>query len=143
MTTSKTTRRLLTGTILGGFLLASGTILAAARVVAGQWEYTMTTDGQAESRKATACMTADEAAAYNGDLATVRAYFEKKQRGPCKIKTVDVQGNTLSYLLTCGDRTIETKVTFHGDTSEGVTTTKVGATTQTTHTKARRLGACP
>src|SRR5689334_2850312 len=142
--THQTTQRFLLRTLLGGLLLGSATVLGGVRAMSGQWEYVMTTDGQPEPRKTTACMSPAEAAAYNGDLATVRAYFEKKQRGPCKIKTIGVAGDTLSYVLDCGDRTIENKVTFHGDTSEGVMVAKTAAgKTQTTHTKARRLGACP
>ena len=135
-------RRTLSRTLLCGLLLASGPLLAGARVVGGQWEHTMTTDGQAEPRKVTGCMTADEAAAYNGDSKTGRAYFEKKSQGHCTIKTFELQGITMSYLLICGDRSIENKVTFYGNTSEGVTITKAPDGTHTMHTKSRRLGAC-
>jgi len=137
------TRLMLSRTILCGLLVASGPLLAGVRAVSGQWEHTMTTDGQAQSRKVSTCMTAEEAAGINGDAKTGRAYFEKKQHGPCKIKTFDVQGDTLLYVLSCGDRTIETKVTFHGETSEGVTTTKDKEGTHTMRLKSRRLGACP
>jgi hypothetical protein len=111
--------------------------------MSGQWEHTMTTDGETESRKVSACMSADEAAAFNGDSKTGRAYFEKKAHGPCTIKSFEIKGDTMSYLLSCGDRSIDSKVTFHGETSEGVTTTKAPDGTHTMHTKSRRLGACP
>ena len=103
----------------------------------------MTTDGQAQPRKVTACMSADEAAAFNGDSKTARAYFEKKPHGACTVKTFEIQGNTMSYVLICGDRSIENKVTFQGDTSEGVTITKAPDGIHTMHVKSRRLGACP
>ena len=141
--TRQSAQRILSSVILGGFLFASGSALGAPRVISGQWEYTMTTDGQEEPRKITSCMSVAEAAAYNGDLATVRAFFEKKQRGLCKIKTVEVQANSVSYFLSCGERTIENKITFHGDTSESVSVAKGPEGTQTMRTKARRLGACP
>jgi hypothetical protein len=139
---SKTAKRVLFGTILCGLLLASGPLLAGARVVAGQWEHTMTTEGQTEPKKVSVCMTADEAASFNGDSKSGRAYFEKKMHAPCSIKTFELKGNTLSYLLVCGDRTIENTVTFHGETSEGVTVTKAPDGTHTMHVKSRRLGAC-
>ena len=101
----------------------------------------MTTDGQPE-RKVTVCMKADEVAGLNGDTKTGRAYFEKKMRGPCTIKTFELKGETLGYLLDCGDRTIENTVTFHGETSEGVTVTKAPDGTHTMHIKSRRLGPC-
>jgi hypothetical protein len=88
-------------------------------------------------------MSVEEAAAFNGDSTTGRAYFEKKQPKTCTIKRFELQGNTMSYQLGCGARSIENKVTFHGDTSEGVTVTKAPDGTHTMHTKARRLGACP
>jgi hypothetical protein len=137
------TKRTGTRTIFCALLLASGAVWAGSRVVSGQWEYTMSADGETESNKLTACMTAEEAAAFNGDSKTGRAYFEKKQPRTCTIKSFELQGNTMSYRLACGDRSIENKVTFHGDTSEGVTITKAPDGTHTMHTKARRLGACP
>jgi hypothetical protein len=140
---SKPVKRTLCRTIICALLLAPWTLLAAARVMGGQWEHTMTTDGETQPRKVTACMSAEEAAAFNGDSKTGRAYFEKKAHGPCKIKSFEIAGNTMSYALTCGDRSIENKVTFHGESSEGVTITKGPDGTDTMHTKSRRLGACP
>jgi hypothetical protein len=140
---ASTNKRALFGSIFCGLLLASGPLLAGARVTAGQWEHTMTTDGQTEPKKVSACMKADEAASFNGDSKSSRAYFEKKMHGPCTIRTYELKGDTLSYLLSCGDRTIENTVTFHGETSEGVTVTKAPDGTHTTHVKSRRLGACP
>jgi hypothetical protein len=139
----RTTHPTLFRTVLCCLLLASGPLLAGLRVVSGQWEHTMTSDGDTPPRKVTTCMTADEASSINGDSRTGRAYFEKKQRGPCKIKTFEIQGDTVSYQLGCGDRTIESKTTFHGDTSEGTTTTKAPDGTHTMHVKSRRMGACP
>jgi hypothetical protein len=140
---SQPVKRTLCRTIVCALLLASGTLLAGARVMGGQWEHTMTTDGETQPRKVTACMGVEEAAAFNGDSKTGRAYFEKKAHGACKIKSFEIQGNTMSYALTCGDRSIENKVTFHGESSEGVTITKAPDGTHTMHTKSRRLGACP
>ena len=49
----------------------------------------------------------------------------------------------MSYVISCGDRSIENTVTFHGETSEGVTISKGPDGTSTMHVKSRRLGACP
>ena len=136
-------KRIGSQTVFCALLVAPGALWAGARVVNGQWEYTMTADGKAEPNTITVCMSAEEAAAFNGDSKTGRAYFEKKQPKTCTIKSFDLQGNTMSYHLECGARSIENKVTFHGDTSEGVTITKAPDGTHTMHTKARRLGACP
>jgi Protein of unknown function (DUF3617) len=131
------------GTVLCGLTLSSGLLLAGARVVGGQWEHTMTTDGEAGSDKATTCMTAEEAASINGDSKSGRAYNERKAPGACKIKTFELKGNTMSYVVSCGNRSVENTVTFHGDTSEGTTISKGPEGTQTMHIKSRRLGACP
>lgn len=141
---AKATKHVFLGTIVCGLLLASAPLLAGAtRVVAGQWEHTMTTDGQTEARKVSVCMKPDEAASFNGDSKSGRAYFEKKMQGACTVKRFELKGDTLSYLLSCGDRTIENTVTFHGETSEGTTVTKAPDGTHTSHIKSRRLGACP
>lgn len=144
---SKTIRRLLAPTflarsILGGLLLSSGLLWAGPRVVSGEWEYTTTTEGEPESEKVTACLSADEAASMNGDAKTGRAFFEKKNHGRCTITKFELKGNTMSYALSCGARSIENTVTFHGETSEGVTIARGPDGTDTTHIKARRLGAC-
>ena len=141
--TFRITNRTLSRTILCGLVLAPGALLAGVRVMSGQWEHTMTTDGETLSRKVTACLSADEANGINGNSKTGRAYFEKKQKGPCKIKTFEIKGDTLSYTLSCGDRTIENRTAFHGETSEGVSVTKAPDGTHTMHVKSRRLGPCP
>jgi len=111
-------------------------------MAAGQWEFTMTTAGA--SHTASHCISAAEANSVNGDSKTARDYAEKKANGHCTIKSYDVHGNTLSYSLVCGDRSIESTATFHGDTSEAVLkTTTADGKAVTTSVKARRLGACP
>jgi hypothetical protein len=89
------------------------------------------------------CMTSDQANEMNGDTKTARAFAEKRTKGRCTIKSYDVQGNTVSYSLVCGGRTIDSTTTFIGDKSEGTlkTTTADGAV-DTKIVKARRLGAC-
>jgi hypothetical protein len=135
-------RRILSGLLLCALILSSGSLVAGARVVSGQWEHTMTTDGEPGSDKVTDCMTPEEAASINGDSQGGRAFFEKKAHGACKLKVFELKGSTMSYVVNCGARSVENTVTFHGETSEGVTVSKGPEGTQTMHVNSRRLGAC-
>ena len=126
-------------------LLLAGafSVRAAERMAAGQWEFTLTGDG--EPRILTQCITPDQANEMNGDTSTARAFAEKRAaKGRCTIKSYDIQGNTVKYALICGDRTIESTTRFTGDTSEGtLTSTTADGKIDTRTVKARRLGACP
>jgi hypothetical protein len=125
-------------------LLVAGalSVRAAERMAAGQWEFTLT--GNGESRTIKQCMTPDQANEMNGDTKTARGFAEKRMKGRCTIKSYDIQGNTVKYSLVCGDRTIDSRTTFAGDTSEGTqTTTTADGKVDTRTVKARRLGACP
>ena len=130
-------------TSICALLLAGAlSVRAAERMAAGQWEFTLT--GNGESRIMKQCMTPDQANEMNGDTKTARAFAEKRAKGRCTIKSYDIQGNTVKYALICGDRTIESTTTFTGDTSEGTqTTTTADGKVDTRTVKARRLGACP
>ncbi len=125
-------------------LLLAGalSVRAAERMAAGQWEFTLT--GNGEPRILKQCITLDQANEMNGDTTTARAIAEKRAKGRCTIKSYDIQGNTVKYALVCGDRTIESTTTFTGDTSEGTQTiTTADGKIDTQTVKARRLGACP
>jgi hypothetical protein len=125
---------------LSAGLVISTSLYAAERMQPGQWEFTLTTDGA--SHTSAHCVT--DAAEVNGDVATARAAAEKKAAGHCTVKSFGIQGDTVSYTLVCGNRTLDSVTTFHGVTSEGTLTTTVqGAKPAVTHFKARRLGACP
>jgi len=122
--------------------VCSFSVRAAERMAAGQWEFTLT--GNGDSRVMKQCITQDQANEMNGDTATARGFAEKRAKGRCTIKSYDIQGNTVKYALICGDRTIESATTFTGDTSEGTqTTTTADGKVDTRTIKARRLGACP
>ena len=99
--------------------------------------------GNGESRTINQCITADKANEMNGDTRTARAFAEKNAKGRCTITSYDIQGDAVKYSLVCGDRTIDSSTTFHGDTSEGTlkTTTADGKVDAKT-VKARRLGPC-
>jgi hypothetical protein len=129
-------------TAVCGLLLAVTLPLRAAdRMAAGQWEFTLTGDG--ESRTMKQCMTPDQANEMNGDTRSARAFAEKRNNGRCTIQSYDVLGNTVKYSLLCAGRTIESSTTFTGDTSEGTLTTTANGKVDTRTVKARRLGACP
>jgi hypothetical protein len=123
-------------------LAATPRLRTADRMAAGQWEFTMTTNGESKTMKQ--CISPDQANEMNGDTKTARAFAEKKAKGRCTIKSYDIQGDTVKYALVCGDRTIDSSTTFHGDTSEGtLTTTTADGKVDAKIVKARRLGACP
>ncbi len=135
-------RTLLFTSICALLLAPTLSMRAAERMAAGQWEFTLT--GNGESRTMKQCMTPDQANEMNGDTKTARGFAEKRAKGRCTIKSYDIQGNTVKYSLVCGDRTIDSSTTFTGDTSEGtLTTTTADGKVDTRIVKARRLGACP
>lgn len=125
-----------------GLILTSASVHAADRLQPGQWEFTLTTDGS--SHTAAHCITPGEATEVNGDTASGRAAAEKKAGTRCTVRSYAISGDTVSYSLLCGNRTIDSTTLFHGETSDGsLTTTVQGEKAVVTHVKARRLGACP
>lgn len=126
------------------FLLVSAAGLdAAERMAPGQWEFTMTTRG--ESRPTTYCVDAVLAAVVNGDSRTGREAADRnaaRTKSNCKVTEFTVKGDTVTHAMVCGDRTILSTATYHGDSYEGVMKTKAGSVETTTDVKARRLGAC-
>ena len=123
--------------------LAAPPAEAADRIAGGKWESAMTTDG--ETRTVTYCISAAEATSINGDSKTGREYAEKKAEkagSPCTIKSYDLKGDTGSYILICGSRTISDTTVYHGETSEGVKTVTNEGKTITTRLKSRHVGAC-
>jgi hypothetical protein len=134
-------RTVLLASLCGLVFVAASSLRAADRMAAGQWEFMLT--GNGESRTTNQCITADKANEMNGDTKTARAIAEKNAKGRCTIKSYDIQGDTVKYSLVCGDRTIDSRTTFHGDTSEGtLKTTTADGNVDTRTVKARRLGAC-
>jgi hypothetical protein len=128
--------------VLALWLAAAPGAVAAERMVTGNWTFEMETAGQ-DSRTFTRCISAEEAQSVNGDAASARAYAEKAAGANCTVKDFVVDGDTLTYTLVCGETTISSKATYHGDTFEGVMISKNGSTEATTHLKAHRIGACP
>jgi hypothetical protein len=127
--------------LIAFFVCASPSLWAADRAVTGQWEYTMTTDGQ--SHVVTSCLTAQDALQFNGDTASGKDAAAKKNAGRCSIESYNVTGASVAYTLVCGARTIRSSTVFHGDTSQGTLTTTADGKTVSTDVKAHRIGACP
>ena len=129
-------------TLLVVLLAAGSRVEAADRMALGQWEFTMTTKGVAHVSKY--CVDADLAAVVNGDSRTGRAAAERNAaKTNCKVTDFTVKGDTVTHAMTCGDRTILSTATYHGDSYEGAMKTRTGSIETTTDVKARRLGACP
>src|SRR3978361_1167199 len=84
-------------------LLLAGalSLRAAERMAAGQWEFTLTGNGESKIMKQ--CMTPDQANEMNGDTRTARAFAEKRANGSCTIQASDMQritGRTCTHVGT-------------------------------------------
>lgn len=125
-------------------LLATPAALAADRVENGKWESEITANG--DTRTITYCITPAEAASLNGDSATGRDFAEKKAQKaatPCAYKSYQIMGDTVTYTMVCGNRTITDKTIYRGQTANGVKTITRDGQTVEMHLSSRRLGACP
>jgi hypothetical protein len=124
-------------------VLPAALLAAPERLHAGQWELTTAhVDGEPDSTKI--CITAEEAASINGGAKTGRAYAEKQAGEGCKVNDYTVNGNLVTYSVSCGKSTVRAKVTYAGDTSEGETVIqREGQPDVVMHVKGKRLGACP
>jgi hypothetical protein len=124
-------------------VLATPAASAADRIVSGKWEAAMTTDGA--TRTVSFCVSPEEATSINGDSRTGREFAEKKAQksgSSCVFKSYEIKGDTGSYSLTCGTRTITDSTIYHGETSESVKTVANEGKTVTTRVKSRHVGMC-
>jgi hypothetical protein len=119
-------------------LLIAANAFAADRVKPGQWETKMSF-GAAKPMISTHCITANEAALMNSDVATLRKYLERQTaantKGRCSVKNVEIRGNSTIVTMACGKREVVGTTTYYGDHYESKSsngTTMVG----------KRLGAC-
>lgn len=125
-----------------GLTMAAAPLSAADRMQTGEWEFTSSTKGEANTFKR--CITPADTGSVNGNTKSARAFAEKQAGGQCKITDYRAEGNTVSYSMVCGSRTIRSTATYHGDRFEGdVAMTANGAAEIVSHVTARRLGACP
>jgi hypothetical protein len=123
-------------------LLSAPALLAAERMKSGEWEFTSTNQGQ-PAHTFKHCITAAEAASVNGDAKAGRGAAEKSAGNKCALKEYKIVGDTVTYTLACDTRTISSTATYHGNSFEGVLTTKSPGKNAVTRVKARYLGACP
>jgi len=122
-------------------LFAAARLDAGDRMVPGQWEFTMTTNGETSSVKTR--ITPEIAASANGDTRSAREAARRGVGTTCTISEFNVEGNVVSYSMKCADTTIGSTSTYHGESLEAVMKTKRGIAETTTAVKARRLGVCP
>ncbi len=123
-------------------LLTCATTLAAAaadRVQAGQWETNMTS-GSAKPIVGKYCISAAEAKAMSGDVATLRKYVEESTKantaGRCTVKAVALNGDRTVITIACGKTEITNTTTYRGDRFESTSSNG-------TIVAGKRLGACP
>jgi hypothetical protein len=113
---------------------------AADRMQIGKWEYKITTKGKTGT--IVRCVPAEEVAAVNGDAKTARAIAEKTAKNGCVLKTYDIKGDTVTFIMNCDGIVMDSTATFHGDTYVSVLKTTGQGVQSTTAISARRIGAC-
>lgn len=122
-------------------MLAACPVCAADRMATGQWEFAMTNGGV--TRISDHCVSPNEAASANGSLQSVRAHAERDAaRERCSVQSFGISGETITYSLSCGEHTIESTSTYHGDSYEGTLATISQRKTRVTKVKAKKLGPC-
>jgi hypothetical protein len=120
------------------------TMHAQERMRAGNRENTViAASGQTMTKNA--CMTAHDAAMSNGSPAVIRAEVEKAlaKSGGCKLTTFNIDSNSKTETMICGEDTIHNETTFHGGDSFETTTTRTkGGVATVAHFKGKRTGDC-
>jgi hypothetical protein len=132
---------ILTFTIAACAMIFPSVLKAQERFQAGQWEIVFTGDNP---HTTTVCLTAASTDAVNGTPESVRAKAEKSAAArKFTMKDYSFDGTTLAMTLVSADRTFVNKASYHGNSYESVIITKTADKESTTHSKGRRLGACP
>lgn len=107
---------------------------AADRVRAGEWETTVSVAGRTMTKSA--CISESDAAALNGDVASIRTFVEKSSaKNGCKVTDVTVSGNQVVVTNACAGGTNVGTTTYRGDTFETVNTNGARAS-------VKRVGDC-
>ena len=92
-----------------------------------------------------ACMSTHDAAMSNGSPAEIRAEVEKAlaKSGACKLTDFNIDSNSKTETMICGEDTIHNETTFHGGESFETTTTRTkGGVATVAHFKGKRTGEC-
>jgi hypothetical protein len=106
----------------------------ADRVRAGQWETTLTIAGRTVTK--VACVSELDAAAMNGDVASVRAFVDKNNvKTGCKTTDLDVNGNQIMVRSLCSGKENIGTTTYKGETLDTANTNGAKA-------HARWVGVC-
>ncbi len=126
----------------GLMALAPVPLRAADRLIPGEYQATVTVDGQ--TRTFTHCVTEDEARWMSADAKSGRAAIEKYMKGACTMQAYDVTGDTVSYTMACGPNIVKSRTTYHGDSFEGGSTNTFGTPDVTTSrgTSKRIASSC-
>jgi hypothetical protein len=118
-------------------ILATASLASPAdafdRVRAGQWETTVTANGQSTTRSS--CVAQGEADEINGDLASVRAFVEKNAAPGCMVTDVKVNAGQVIVTSLCAGVETVGKTTYRGDSYDA-------ASSSGTRVRARRTGDC-
>ena len=122
--------------------LAASPLYAADRMRVGRWEVTSTSNGRTNTFKN--CLSAADAGAMNGDAKTSQAYSAKLLPAQCKFTDYKVDGNVVTWVMTCGDTRVRSSTTYRGDSYQSDSTTKTGSAPEVvSHISAKRIGDCP
>ena len=100
-------------------------------------------DGQTTIRNA--CLTTHDAAMSNGSPAAIRAEIENAlaKSGRCKLTDFNIDSNSKTETMNCGEDTIRNETRFHGGDSFETTTTRTkSGVANVAHFKGRRTGDC-
>ena len=104
----------------------------AGPMKAGKWEVTVETP--AGNRTITRCVTQEE---------SDHPQAPKKQDDECKIDNYKIDGNTVTFKVTCASgATMNGKTTYTGDTYASEMHMKMGEHEFTQHSTGKYLGKC-
>jgi hypothetical protein len=116
---------------------------AADRLTVGEYEVTVTMDGK--TRTLTRCVTAEDAQDANADAKEGRERLAKIAQ-TCSIIQYDVEGNTVTIGMKCGDASSTSRTTYAGTSyiTDTTDTFQEGGkpTVSKRHAEAKRVGDC-
>ena len=125
--------------LVGVIAFAVSTLLAADRLIEGQYEITSIANGKTTTGGY--CTSPEIAKGTNGDAKAVQTYLESSVKS-CSIQDFRLAGDTISYSLTCSGHTTAIHATYHGDHFEGDMTSSANGQSHTIQTSAKRVGPC-
>lgn len=132
--------RIGSGLLFAALMIASPLLIAADRLLTGEWEFTNSSGRDSYTFKK--CLKASDAAQVNGAAATARAAMEQDAAGRCTVESFAVAEDTVDYVLVCGAQRIKSTTTYHGDRSEATITVSNDSGETTSTVKGQRTGAC-